>query len=150
MRTGGLFGIPKRRFRRTTTSNHSIPVAPNRLAQNFTAVAPNERWVADVTYVRTGEGWLYVAVILDLYSRKVVGWSTSARLHRQLVLNALLMAVGQRPPSSGIIHHSDRGSQYASHDFQNLLKAHGITCSMSETGNCYDNGAPRTPNGDAS
>lgn len=139
MRTAGLQGIPKRRFRRTTTSDHTLPVAPNRLKQDFTATAPNQRWVADITYIRTGEGWLYLAVILDLYSRKVVGWATSARLHRDVVMEALDMALGQRKASSGLVHHSDRGSQYASTDFQQLLKNHGIECSMSGTGNCYDN-----------
>jgi putative transposase len=120
-------------------SNHSRPVSPNRLAQDFIAEAPNERWVADITYIPTGEGWLYLAVILDLYSRKVVGWSMSARLQRDLVLEALKMAIGQRPPLPGLIHHSDRGSQYASHDFQKLLRDQGIACSMSGAGNCYDN-----------
>jgi putative transposase len=139
MRTDGLHGIPQRRFRRTTTSGHQLPVAPNRLKQDFTATAPNQRWVADITYVRTGEGWLYLAVILDLYSRKVVGWSTSARLQRDLVLEALKMAIGRRLPSSSLIHHSDRGSQYASLDFQKALSARGILCSMSGRGNCYDN-----------
>jgi len=139
MRSAGLQGIPKRRFRRTTTSDHKHPVAPNRLAQDFTATAPNQRWVADITYIGTGEGWLYLAVILDLYSRKVVGWSTSARLQRDLVLEALKMALGRRTPESGLIHQSDRGSQYASHDFQKLLRDQGIECSMSGAGNCYDN-----------
>jgi len=139
MRTVGLQGIPKRRFRRTTTSYHSQPVAPNRLEQDFTAPAPNERWVADITYIPTGEGWLYLAVILDLYSRKVVGWSMSSRLQRDLVLEALNMALGRRTPAPGLIHHSDRGSQYASHDFQKLLRDQGIECSMSGAGNCYDN-----------
>ena len=139
MHAAGLQGIPKRRFRRTTTSDHSRPVAPNRLAQDFSSAGPNQRWVADITYLRTGEGWLYLAVVLDLYSRKVVGWSTSPRLQRDVVLEALTMAVGQRRPSSGLIHHSDRGSQYASIDFQETLKEHGIICSMSGTGNCYDN-----------
>ncbi len=139
MRSAGLQGIPKRRFRRTTTRDHRLPVAPNRLNQDFSATGPNQRWVSDITYVRTGEGWLYVAVILDLYSRKVVGWSTSVRLQRDLVLEALKMALGQRTPAPDLIHHSDRGSQYASPEFQNLLKAHGITCSMSGVGNCFDN-----------
>ncbi len=139
MRVEGLQGIPKRRFRRTTTSSHTLPVAPNRLAQDFTAEAPNERWVADITYIPTGEGWLYLAVVLDLFSRKVVGWSTGARLQRDLVLEALTMALGRCLPTHGLIHHSDRGSQYASHEFQALLKDHGIACSMSGVGNCYDN-----------
>jgi len=139
MRIAGLYGIPKRRFRRTTTSGHGLPVAPNQLEQDFIATVPNQRWVGDITYIRTNEGWLYLAVILDLYSRKVVGWNTSARLQRDLVLEALTMALGRRTPSPGLIHHSDRGSQYASHEFQKLLRDHGITCSMSGTGNCYDN-----------
>ncbi len=139
MRSASLQGIPKRRFRRTTMSGHTRPVAPNLLKQHFTATAPNQRWVADITYIRTGEGWLYVAVILDLYSRKVVGWSTSARLRRELVLDALRMALGRRALSPGLIHHSDRGSQYASLDFQQALTDHGFLCSMSGQGNCYDN-----------
>jgi len=139
MRTAGIQGIPKRRFRRTTKSSPALPVVPNLLAQDFTAAEPNQRWVADITYIRTGEGWLYLAVVLDLYSRKVVGWSLSPRLQRDLVLEALKMAIGRRPPLPGLIHHSDRGSQYASHDFQKLLRDHGIACSMSGAGNCYDN-----------
>ena len=139
MRQAGLQGIPKRRFRRTTTSGHKLPAAPNRLKQDFTATAPNQRWVADITYIRTGEGWLYLAVVLDLYSRKLVGSSFSSRLQRPLVLDALTMALGRRLPVPGLIHHSDRGSQYASHEFQDLLRDHGIACSMSGAGNCYDN-----------
>lgn len=139
MRTAGLQGIPKRSFRRTTTSGHKLPVAPNRLQQDFTATAPNQRWVADITYLRTDEGWLYLAVILDLYSRKIVGWSTSARLQRDLVMEALKMALGRRTPALGLLHHSDRGSQYASAEFLNLLKDHDIECSMSRRANCYDN-----------
>ncbi len=110
MHAAGLQGIPKRRFRRTTTSGHKLPVAPNRLAQDFSSAGPNQRWVADITYLRTGEGWLYLAVVLDLYSRKVVGWNTSSRLQRDLVLEALTMALGRRTPAPGLIHHSDRGS----------------------------------------
>ena len=139
MRMARLHGIPKRRFRRTTTSDHTLPVAPNRLAQDFSAMAPNERWVTDITYLRTEEGWLYLAVVLDLYSRKVVGWSTGSRLQCDLVLKALKMGLGRRAPTPGLIHHSDRGSQYASTDFQKLLKGQGITCNLSRAGNCYDN-----------
>jgi len=139
MQAAELQGIPKRRFRRTTTSDHKHPVASNRLAQDFTATAPNQRWVADITYIGTGEGWLYLAVVLDLYSRKVVGWSMDSRLKRDLVLEALKIALGRRTPAPGLIHHSDRGSQYASHDFQKLLRDQGIECSMSGAGNCYDN-----------
>jgi len=139
MQSSGLHGIPKRRFRCTTTSDPRLPVASNRLKRDFTATAPNHRWVSDITYIRTGEGWLYLSVILDLYSRKVVGWSTSNRLQRNVVVEAFTMALGRRTPFSGLIHHSDRCSQYASHDFQKLLKAQGIECSMSGPGNCYDN-----------
>ena len=139
MRSEGLQGIPRRRFRRTTTSRPNQPVAPNLLKQDFTATAPNQRWAGDITYVRSGEGWLYVAVILDLYSRKVVGWTTSTRLQRNLVWDALTMAVDRRSLVPGLIHHSDRGSQYASHEFQKLLRDHGLQCSMSGAGNCFDN-----------
>jgi putative transposase len=130
MQEARLQGIPKRRFRRTTIRDHKLPVAPNRLQQDFTATSLNERWVSDITYIRTGEGWLYVAIILDLFSRKVVGWSTSARLQRNLVLEALKMALGGRLPTPALMHHSE---------FQQALKDHGIECSMSGTGNCYDN-----------
>ena len=139
MRLEGLRGIPKRRFRRTTNSDHGNPVAPNVLEQNFTANAQDERWAADITYIRTGEGWLYLAVVLDLYSRRVVGWSMSTRLTRDLVLDAVTMAVWRRAPKADLIHHSDRGCQYTSDDFRTLLKSHGIRCSMSGTGNCFDN-----------
>ncbi len=141
MRELGLKGCPKKRYKVTTDSDHGFSVAPNRLERDFTATAPNQRWVADITYIRTGEGWLYLAVVLDLYSRAIVGWSMSHRITRDLVLKALLMALWRRRPNGGLIHHSDRGSQYASGDFQALLDEHGITCSMSGTGNCYDNAA---------
>jgi len=141
MRELGLNGCPKKRYKVTTDSDHGFNVAPNRLARDFTATAPNQRWVADITYIRTAEGWLYLAVVLDLYSRAVVGWSMSHRITRELVLRALLMALWSLHPESGLVHHSDRGSQYASGDFQDLLAAHGIVCSMSGTGNCYDNAA---------
>jgi len=144
MRAVGLQGIPKRRFHRTTTSGHKLPVAPNRLKQDFTATGPNQRWVSDITYVRTGEGWLYVAVILDLYSRKVVGWSTNARLQRDLVLNALEMAFGQGTPSTGRIHHSDRGSQYVSIRYTERLAESGIEPSVGSVGDSYDNALAET------
>ena len=124
-----------------TNSSHGFAVAPNHLDRDFTATAPNQRWVADITYIRTGEGWLYLAVVLDLFSRAIVGWSMSHRITRDLVLKALLMALWRRNPDSELLHHSDRGSQYASGDFQDLLEAHGIVCSMSGTSNCYDNAA---------
>ncbi len=141
MRELGLKGCPKRRYQVTTDSGHGFKVAPNHLERDFTAAAPNQRWVADITYIRTGEGWLYLAVVLDLFSRAVVGWSMSHRITRDLVLKALLMALWRRRPSGDLLHHSDRGSQYASGDFQALLDEHGIVCSMSGTGNCYDNAA---------
>lgn len=141
MRELGLAGCPKKRYKVTTHSDHGFAVAPNHLQRDFTATAPNQRWVADITYIRTGEGWLYLAVVLDLYSRAVVGWSMSQRMNRDLVLKALLMALWQRRPDGELMHHSDRGSQYASGDFQALLDEHGIVCSMSDTGNCYDNAA---------
>lgn len=123
----------------TTDSKHALPVADNRLQQDFTASKADERWAADITYLWTGEGWLYLAVVLDLFSRRIVGWSMQARLHKQLVLDALVMALGRRRPAPGLLHHSDRGSQYASTDFQEALGAAGILCSMSRRGNCFDN-----------
>lgn len=141
MRELGLTGCPKKRYKVTTNSDHGFAIAPNHLEQDFTATAPNQRWVADITYIRTGEGWLYLAVVLDLFSRAVVGWSMSHRITRDLVLKALLMALWRRNPDDELLHHSDRGSQYASGDFQALLDVHGIVCSMSGTGNCYDNAA---------
>jgi len=141
MRELGLEGCPKKRYKVTTDSDHGFAIAPNRLEQDFTATAPNQRWVADITYIRTGEGWLYLAVVLDLFSRAIVGWSMSHRITRDLVLKALLMALHNRRPSEELLHHSDRGSQYASGDFQSLLDEHGIVCSMSGTGNAYDNAA---------
>ena len=137
MRKAGLKGCPKRRFRVTTKSG--LARAGNLLEQDFSAQTPNERWASDITYIWTGQGWLYLAVVMDLYSRRIIGWSMSRRINRQLVLNALLMALGQRRPGDDLIHHSDRGVQYLSDDFQDLLKKHGIICSMSDKGSCYDN-----------
>ena len=111
MRELGLKGCPKKRYKVTTDSDHGFSVAPNHLARDFTATAPNQRWVADITYIRTGEGWLYLAVVLDLYSRAIVGWSMSHRITRDLVLKALLMALWRRHPEEDLVHHSDRGSQ---------------------------------------
>lgn len=116
-------------------------LAPNTLERCFEAVAPNERWIADFTYLWTREGWLYVAVVIDLYSRYAVGWSMSATMTSQLVSDALMMALWRRGKPRGLLHHSDQGSQYTSEDFQNHLKAHGIECSMSRRGNCWDNAA---------
>ena len=141
MQALGLKARAARKFKATTQSKHTLPVAPNRLEQDFTASAPNQKWVADITYLWTGEGWLYLAVVLDLYSRLVVGWSMGERITRDLVMNALTMAVWRRQPQAGLIVHSDRGSQYASNDYQKLLAQHGFLCSMSRKGDCYDNAA---------
>jgi transposase InsO family protein len=134
-----IFARRRRRFRVTTESKHTMPVAPNLLAREFQTDAPNKVWVTDITYVWTREGWLYLAAILDLYSRAVVGWAMSESLSRELALRALDMAVRNRRPLPGLVHHSDRGSQYASGDYQDALKAHGMTCSMSRKGDCWDN-----------
>lgn len=142
MREQGLKGkSPPRRFVRTTESDHSLPVAPNLLGRDFQATAPNQRWVGDITYLRTPEGWLYLAAILDLYSRFVVGWAVSSEIDRKLVLKALEMALQRRCPEAGLLHHSDRGSQYASEEYQDVLDGRGIVCSMSRKGDCYDNAA---------
>lgn len=114
-------------------------VAPNRLAQQFDVQAPNQAWVTDITYIRTHEGWLYLAVVIDLFSRQVVGWSMQSRMETELALNALLMAVWRRQPKSAVIVHSDQGSQFSSHEWQSFLKAHNLIASMSRRGNCYDN-----------
>lgn len=124
---------------RTTDSRHGFGVAPNLLARNFDVTAPNVAWCGDITYVWTEEGWLYVSVLVDLYSRKVVGWAMSAHLDTQLVAHALEMALGRRQPHVGLIHHSDRGSQYACHAYRRLLAEHGVQCSMSGKGECLDN-----------
>jgi transposase InsO family protein len=139
MRKAGIRSRTKKKFKATTNSKHNFPVAPNLLNQNFKANAPDQTWVGDITYVFTNEGWLYLAVLLDLFNREVVGWATSSRLTRQLAIEALQMALGRRNPEKGIVHHSDQGSQYASTDYQKILKEHDIICSMSRKGNCYDN-----------
>ena len=139
MRAAGIRVTPPRRFQVTTDSNHDQPIAANLLRQDFTATAPNQKWVTDITYIPTGEGWLYLAAILDLFSRRVVGWAMAATMETTLVQSALDMALGNRSPSDGLIHHSDRGSQYASDSYRGALKQQGITASMSRRGNCYDN-----------
>jgi transposase InsO family protein len=139
MRELGLEGRRKRRFRATTDSKHRFPVAPNLLMREFDVEAPNTAWITDITYLATLEGWLYLAVILDLFSRRVVGYAMSERINRELVLEALRKALMHRPETRDLIHHSDRGSQYASHDYRNALDQAGITCSMSRRGNCWDN-----------
>ena len=139
MRELGLEGRRKRRFRATTDSRHRFPVAPNVLMRDFEVDAPNTAWVTDITYVATLEGWLYLAVILDLFSRRVVGYAMSERIDRALVLEALREALRHRPEARDLIHHSDRDSQYASHDYRDALDQAGIMCSMSRRGNCWDN-----------
>jgi putative transposase len=139
MREQGLRARKKRHFQRTTDSQHALPVAGNVLARQFTVPRPNTAWVSDITYLWTREGWLYLVVILDLFSRRIVGWALHDRITRQLTLDALTMALHQRKPGAGLVHHSDRGSQYASGDYQALLAGHGIVCSMSRRGNCWDN-----------
>jgi putative transposase len=137
----GLRAKAARKFKATTNSKHSLPVAENLLEQNFTADRPNQKWVSDITYIATDEGWLYLAVIIDLYSRCVIGWSMSERMTVQLTCDALRMALFRRKRPRGVIVHSDRGSQYCAHEYQALLRGHGLICSMSAKGNCYDNAA---------
>lgn len=135
-----LWAKQKRKFRVTTTdSAQPYPVAPNLLNQDFTASRPNEKWLTDITYIPTAEGWLYLAGVMDLFSRRIVGWAMSDSLERPFVIAALQMAIKMRQPPPGLLHHSDRGSQYASQDYQALLTQHHMGCSMSRTGNCYDN-----------
>jgi transposase InsO family protein len=140
MKQKGLCARQKRRYRvRTTDSNHDEPIAPNRLAEAPEPTAPNQIWVADITYIETLEGWLYVAAILDLYSRKIVGWAMSQRIDTALVLSALAMALLHRRPPIGLLFHTDRGVQYASGDYRQALSAAGLIASMSRRANCYDN-----------
>lgn len=139
MKELGLKAIQKRKFKATTNSNHNLPVNENILNREFDVKERNKVWVSDITYIPTQEGWLYLAVIIDLYSRKVVGWSMSNRMKKELVINATKMAIKNRNPSKGLIFHSDRGSQYASHEFQKLLWKNGFKSSMSRKGNCWDN-----------
>ena len=139
MRTRGLVAKRRRRFRITTHSQHALPVAPNHLARQFERTMPDRAWVTDITYIWTAEGWLYLAVILDLYSRCAVGWAMTARITEDLTLTALTMALQRRRPPRGLLHHSDRGRQYASRAYQQMLATHGIVCSMSRRGNCWDN-----------
>ena len=144
MRENGLRARQKRRFKRTTDSHHAFPIAPNLLEQDFSAEGPNQKWAADISYVWTSEGWLYLAVVLDLFARRVVGWAVSDRLHQELALEALRKALAIRRPSAGLIHHADRGSQYCSTAYQAELKKHNIRISMSGKGNCFDNAVVET------
>ena len=139
MRQAGIRAKTARKFRHTTDSGHCRPVAGNVLDRQFDPASPNEAWVADITYIPTREGWLYLAVVEDLYSRMVVGWSMGATMTSRLVVDALEMAVQRRLPGAALVAHSDRGSQYASEHYQLLLARHGIACSMSGAGQCWDN-----------
>ena len=142
MKQEGLCGRQKRRYRvQTTDSNHDHPIAPNHLVQAPRATAPNQLWVADITYIETQEGWLYLAAIMDLYSRKIVGWAMSERIDTVLILKALAMALLHRRPPANLLFHSDRGVQYASGAYRNALSQAGLIASMSRRGNCYDNAA---------
>ena len=140
MRRHGIRAImaPPRRVR-TTDSRHTLPIAPNLLARDFTAAAPNRVWLADITYIPTDEGWLYLAAVMDLFSRKIVGWAMRDHLRTELAATALMMAVQRQRPAAGLIHHSDRGVQYASHEYRAALKAAGMTASMSRKADCFDN-----------
>jgi transposase InsO family protein len=147
MQKHGIQARGKRRFRLTTTdSRHNLPIAPNLLNRNFSPAAPNQAWVGDFTYIPTEEGWLFLAVVIDLFSRKVVGWSMRPDMQRNLVIDALEMAWFKRNPGkqAGLVFHSDRGSQYASDDFSAVLKGRGITPSMSRKGDCWDNACSET------
>jgi putative transposase len=140
MREIGLSAKQSRKFKIITTdSKHDYPIAPHLLDRDFTSERPNQKWLGDITFIPTAEGWLYLAAVLDLYSRRIVGWAMAATLDRSLVLAALRMALETRQPEPGLLHHSDRGSQYASHDYRELLTKYHIQASMSRKGNCYDN-----------
>jgi transposase InsO family protein len=141
MRDNGLRAKAARKYKATTHSRHSLPVASNLLGQNFLADKPDQKWVSDITYIWTDEGWLYLAVVLDLYSRRVIGWAISERMTATLVCDALTMALWHRKMPAGVIVHSDRGSQYCSAVYQKLFRKHQLICSMSKKGDCYDNAA---------
>lgn len=135
----GLHAKARKKFKVTTDSKHNLPVAPNLLNRGFTATAPNKKWVGDISYVWTDEGWMYLAVVIDLYSRAVIGWSMQPTMSRKLVCDALMMALWRRGFPKRVLFHSDRGSQYCSGDYQKMLKDYGFVCSMSRKGNCWDN-----------
>lgn len=144
MNQNGIEAKHKRKFKATTDSQHRFPTAPNLLEQNFMVSEPNRVWTADISYCWTAEGWIYLAVVLDLYSRKIVGWAMNKRMTRDLVINVFLMAYWARKPKAGLIHHSDKESQYASHDFQRILASFGVKQSMSGRGCCFDNAVTET------
>ena len=144
MKQNGIKVLRTHKYKVTTDSAHNLNVAPNLLAQDFTTTGPNQKWASDISYIWTQQGWLYLAVIIDLYSRRVVGWAVSNRLKKVLAIRALEMAINLRRPPKGCIHHTDRGSQYCSHDYQKLLRQHEFQVSMSGKGNCYDNAVVET------
>lgn len=146
MQLHGIRAKGKRRFKVTTNSDHDLPISPNLLNRQFSVDAPDKVWVGDITYIATDEGWLFLAVVIDLFNRQVVGWSLQPQMTRDIVINALRMAWFKRHPGkqAGLVFHSDRGSQYASHDFRGVLKEYGITSSMSRRGNCWDNACSET------
>jgi putative transposase len=135
----GIRAKGKRKFKVTTDSKHNLPVAPNLLNRDFSASETNQKWVGDISYIWTDEGWMYLAIVIDLYSRAVIGWSIQPTMTKQLVSDALMMALWRRGFPKGVLFHSDRGSQYCSHDYQIMLKRYGLLCSMSRKGNCWDN-----------
>ncbi len=144
MRQNGFRVVRTRKYKTTTDSDHRFNIAPNLLNREFMAGAPNQKWAGDISYIWTREGWLYLAVMIDLHSRRVIGWAVSNRLKRDLAIRALDMAVALRRPPQGCIHHTDRGSQYCSHDYQKRMRQHGFKVSMSGAGNCYDNAVVET------
>ena len=144
MKENALRVVRSRKFKRTTDSDHSHNISPNLLGGDFEASGPDRKWAGDITYLWTGEGWLYLAVVIDLYSRRVIGWSASRRMKKDLVIDALNKAMALRKPPEGVIFHSDRGSQYCSKEFRRLLTKHKFEQSMSGKGNCYDNAAVET------
>lgn len=139
MKDEGLRSKTVKKYKATTNSKHQLPIYPNLLNQQFQVDHPKQVWVADITYIWTREGWLYLATIMDLFSRRIIGWHMSHRMTKELVITALKRAIAAEPPIPGLVHHSDRGSQYASKEYQSLLRQHGIYTSMSRKGNCYDN-----------
>ena len=144
MSQNGIHVFRTHKYKATTDSAHTLNVAPNLLDQDFSANGPNQKWAGDITYIWTREGWLYLAVIIDLYSRRVIGWAVSNRLKKDLAIRALQMAINLRRPPKGCIHHTDRGSQYCAHDYRKVLRRHGFQMSMSGKGNCWDNAVTET------
>lgn len=144
MKENNISVIRSRKYKVTTDSAHNLNIAPNLLDRDFHADAPNQKWVGDISYIWTREGWLYLAVIIDLYSRRVIGWAVSNRMKKDLAIRALEMAINLRKPPKGCLHHTDRGSQYCSHKYQKILRQHGLKVSMSGKGNCYDNSVAET------